>query len=270
MTSFSIFTPTYNRAHLIGGVYNSLEKQTFKNFEWIVVDDGSSDGTGELISRLSKISPFPIIYVYQENRGKHIAQNKAVEIAKGTLFLPLDSDDTIVPEALEVLWNVWEKTYDMQGEYSGIGCHCKDQNGVRIGTPWPYDGIVSNDLEMYFKYKIKGEKWGPIRTDIMRKFSNPEVKGHFFSESVIWFQIAEAYQKVYIDKCLRIYEVQADSVTTKSKKKDYNAESLILSDCFFINHYYKWYLRYKPKEAIKKPLVLVRRCVYNDIPLWGG
>lgn len=267
--SFSMFTPTYNRCKDLPGVYHSLQIQTYRNFEWVVVDDGSNDGTRELIESYMKEADFPIKYEYQENQGKHIAQNKAIDMAEGELFLPLDSDDTMVAEALEVLWTTWMGlTEEERKNYSGVGCHCKDQNGKRVGTPWPKDGIISNDIEMYFKYKIRGEKWGPIRTDIMKNFKNAEVKGHFLSENVIWFQIADRYQKIYIDKCLRIYEVHADSVTTKMKtEKDFNFESSLYSDCFYLNNYYNWYLRYSMKEAIKKPLALTRKCVRNDYPL---
>ena len=94
---FTIFTPTYNRAYCIEKVYQSLLKQTISDFEWVVIDDGSSDGTRELISSFANEGKIDIVYYYQKNQGKHVAQNYAVSIARGELFLPLDSDDIIVP-----------------------------------------------------------------------------------------------------------------------------------------------------------------------------
>ena len=98
---FTVFTPTYNRAHTLSRVYKSLADQTFKNFEWLIVDDGSTDGTKVLIEKWTEEASFPIRYFYQENQGKHIAHNLGVKKARGELFLSLDSDDTCVPEALE-------------------------------------------------------------------------------------------------------------------------------------------------------------------------
>ena len=107
MISFSVFTPTYNRAAYLPNVYRSLREQTFRNFEWIIVNDGSQDSTDEIVKNFMSENLIKIKYIIQSNRGKHIAQNRATEIAEGELFLPLDSDDTIISTALEILWNAW-------------------------------------------------------------------------------------------------------------------------------------------------------------------
>lgn len=106
---FTVFTPTYNRAHTLGRLYLSLKEQTLLDFEWIVVDDGSSDDTCSLVeSWKSESSSFPIRYFYQANRGKHVATNYAVREAFGFFFIILDSDDTCVPEALERFAYHWQ------------------------------------------------------------------------------------------------------------------------------------------------------------------
>ena len=99
---FTVFTPTFNRAYTLQGVYESLAMQTFRDFEWIIVDDGSTDNTENLISEWKKEANFVIRYYYQTNQGKHIASNKGVKEAQGELFLFLDSDDRCVPQTLEV------------------------------------------------------------------------------------------------------------------------------------------------------------------------
>lgn len=86
---FSVFTPTYNRAKDIVACYLSLCKQTFSDFEWIVIDDGSNDNTNQVMEEIMKSARFPIVYRYQENKGKHVAQNRALDLAQGELFLPL-------------------------------------------------------------------------------------------------------------------------------------------------------------------------------------
>lgn len=267
---FSVFTPTYNRAKDIVACYFSLCKQTFSDFEWIVIDDGSNDNTNQVMEEIMKSARFPIVYRYQENKDKHVAQNRALDLAQGELFLPLDSDDQIVENAMEVMWKNWERIKDKE-LYSGVGVHCMDKTGKRIGPAWPENGIVSNDLEMRFKYKITGEKWGCIRTDVMRKFPNAEVKGHFLSEGTVWYRIARRYKKVYIDECLRIYEVHEDSVSTRiTREKDYNFESFLFSTCIYINEFSDYFLKYEFKKAIKNPLVLTKKCIENDYPVLIG
>ncbi len=270
--SFTVFTPTYNREKSILDVYNSLERQTYKNFQWIVIDDGSADGTGDLIKSVIEKATFPIIYKYQDNSGKHIAQNRALDLAEGELFLPLDSDDTIVPEALEIIWNAWVSIPEEQrSEFSGIGVHCINQYGDRIGPAWPEDGMISNDLEIRFKYKITSEKWGPIRTDIMREYKNPEIKGHYFSESTVWYKIAQRYKKKYINANVRIYIQKNDSVSVKNKENtDYNFDCYIEGAKIYINDFYCWYAKYDKKGLIKKVLILSKKCADNKKPLLLG
>ena len=270
---FSVFTPVFNRGGLLSRVYDSLQKQTFKEFEWIIVNDGSTDDSDTVIKKIIENADFPITYIYLEhNSGKHVAQNRAVDVAKGEMFVPLDSDDYIIAEALEIFWNAWLSIPENERwDYSGVGVHCMDQNGNMIGTPYPQDRMVSNDLEMTFNCKIKGEKWGMIRTDIMREFKNIEVKGHFLSESTVWFRIAKKYhKKLFLQQCLRIYEVHEDSVTKQIKSYDYNIESKIVSECIYLNEFYSWYLRYQVKSAIRKPLALTYACIVNDKSILFG
>ena len=96
--TFTVFTPTYNRAATLARVYESLQRQTFTDFEWIIVDDGSTDETAELVQQWRSESSFPIRYIWQPNQGKHVAFNRGVELARGELFLPHDSDDESLAE----------------------------------------------------------------------------------------------------------------------------------------------------------------------------
>lgn len=267
--SFSIFTPVYNRGGgILERVYNSLQRQTYSDFEWIIVNDGSTDNTDLVIKDIINRANFPIKYIFLErNSGKHVAQNRAVDAARGEFFVPLDSDDYVIPETLEVFWKAWNSIPDGErSEYCGVGVHCMDLDGNMIGDPYPADRMVSNDLEMCFKYRVRGEKWGMIRTDIMREFKNIEVKGHFLSESTVWFRIAQKYpKKLFLQKCLRFYEVHDDSVTKRlANSQDYNIESTIVSECIYMNEFYDWYLRYQFKQAIRKPISLTLKSIVND------
>ena len=129
---------------------------------------------------------------------------------------------------------------------------------------------------MTFKCKIKGEKWGMIRTDIMREFKNIEVKGHFLSESTVWFRIAKKYhKKLFLQQCLRIYEVHEDSVTKQIKTNAAGIQDLLtlffFGSCFiYLNEFYSWYLRYQVKSAIRKPFALTYACIVNDKSILFG
>lgn len=99
----TIFTPTYNRAYTLGRLYDSIRRQKGCEFEWVIVDDGSIDNTEELVRQWMEqdANPFDIRYFKQENSGKHVAWNKGLHEAKGDIFLPVDSDDRLVPSALQ-------------------------------------------------------------------------------------------------------------------------------------------------------------------------
>ena len=120
----TVFTPSYNRAATLPRAYECLKKQTFKNFEWIIIDDGSHDNTKEVVESFKKENSFfDIIYIYQENQGKHVATNNAVKICRGEFFITLDSDDACTNDALETFLSEWNKIpADKQSEYYGISC----------------------------------------------------------------------------------------------------------------------------------------------------
>ncbi|MFH0789442.1 MAG: glycosyltransferase family A protein, partial [Pseudomonadota bacterium] len=193
--TFTVFTPTYNRAHTLNRVYISLQEQTFRDFEWLIVDDGSSDHTSGLIKDWQNEAAFPIRCIRQENQGKPVAFNWGVQEARGEFFLLIDSDDGFVPETLERFKYYWE---DIPGEerekFVGVTGHCMDQGGKIVGDKFPSEGLDSDSLEIRYKFKIKGEKWGFLRTDVLRKYPFPVVQNSkFIPEGIIWSAIAKKY-----------------------------------------------------------------------------
>jgi glycosyltransferase involved in cell wall biosynthesis len=215
---FTVFTPTFNRCYTLPAVYESLKAQTFTNFEWLIVDDGSIDDTQELVSGWIAESGVPIRYVYQENQGKHRAFNRGVKEARGALFLTLDSDDTCVPTALERFKYHWDSIPEEDREqFSAVTALCMNQRGDIVGNPFPHNILDSDPIEIRVKYKVTGEKWGFQRTDILSRFPFPEFPGELFiPESVVWNRIASRYKTRYINEPLRTYEVLPDSLSTAS------------------------------------------------------
>ncbi len=206
---FTVFTPTFNRSQTLARAYESLRLQTFRDFEWLVVDDGSADGTRELIEKWQTESGFPIRYIYQENQGKPAAFNRGVREAQGELFLTLDSDDACVPQALERFKYYWDGIpLTEKDKFSAVTVLCKDQNGKLVGDKFPRDVLDSDSIELFFKYNVKGEKWGFHRTDVLKQFPFPTVRNaKFVSEGVVWFAIARRFKTRFVNEMLRIYHM---------------------------------------------------------------
>lgn len=188
----TVFTPAYNRAYIIEKLYRSLQRQSFKDFEWVVVDDGSTDNTEELFARFcAEENSFSIHYVKTKNGGKHRAINRGVAMASGELFFIVDSDDHVTDDALEVIDRV-EKTIpvDEKSKFAGI---C-GQRGTDAETPMgsTFEGYYLDITSLEREQKgIFGEKAEVFYTQILKKYPFPEFEGEkFVTESVVWFAIA--------------------------------------------------------------------------------
>lgn len=213
--TFTVFTPTYNRAHTLDRVYRSLAAQTYTDFEWVIVDDGSFDGTKELVKAWRGEGRIRIRYFFQENQGKPAAYNRAIDEASGELFLVLDSDDACKVNALERFLFHWQNIGPTDKEtFSGVTCHCVDEGGRLVGTPFPAELVDSNPIEMHLRKRVRGEKWGFHRTAVLRKFPFPQFAGEkFVPEGLVWNRIAKTYKIRYINESLRIYSQGSDGMS---------------------------------------------------------
>lgn len=221
----TIFTPTYERASTLGVLYESLKKQTCKDFEWLVVDDGSTDNTKDLFNTwIDENEDFPIRYYYQENGGKHRAINFATDKAKGDLFFIVDSDDYILEEAVETIIRE-EKKIDNPGfSLAGIGFNKGlDENNI-VGETFKGESVIVSSIDRS-KYNIIGDKSEVFYTDILKKYKFPEFPGeNFITENVVWYKIAnDGYKIKWINKTIYICEY-LDGGLTK------NANSLALNN----------------------------------------
>ena len=207
---FTVFTPTYNRESTLPRVYESLKSQTFRDFEWLVVDDGSTDNTRERIAKWQTDADFSIRYIYQPNRGKPAAINRGVQEAAGELFLTLDSDDSCAPQALERLKYHWSCIPPEKRErFSAVTALCQDQYGRLSGTKFPKDVMDSDSVEMYLNRKMRGEKWGFQRTEALREFPFPSLgEQKFVPESVVWMALSRKYKTRFVNEVLRTWNIQ--------------------------------------------------------------
>lgn len=212
----TIFTPTYNRAYIIEKLYISLKNQTCQDFEWIVVDDDSTDNTEDLFKTFESIGQ-GIRYVKQEHGGKHRAINKGVKIAKGDFFFIVDSDDYLTTNAVELI-SMW--TRDLQSiddKICGVA-------GLRIspaGLSWggnpefgsaEYIDATNIDRE---KYGLLGDKAEVYSTNILKKYPFPEYDNEFFlTEAVVWDSIAiDGYKIRWYKEPIYVCEYLDDGLT---------------------------------------------------------
>lgn len=216
MKTVTIITPTYNRAELLKNLYQSLEQQNNKDFEWLIVDDGSTDRTKEAVEEITDNASFHINYIWKENGGKHTALNVGIKTIHTELTMIVDSDDQLLPNAVDEICKVHHKysSFDKIGVYSFLKCYSN-------GKP-----IVSLDKEefvdSYVKYRIKENRPGDMaevfKTCVLREFPFPEFQGEkFLSEDVVWIQIGLKYQYVFINKPIYQCEYLEGGLTSNDK-----------------------------------------------------
>jgi len=261
---FTIFTPVFNGEKHIHRVFESIVGQTFKNFEWIIINDGSTDNTSGLIQSFIDQHPeIEITFFEQENSGKHISWNKAVKIARGVLFIPADADDFFFPDTLSFFFETWNKIPPKeQLTLSGINVLCLDNDTENIvGTPFPSDGMKTNNVELEFGYNLKGEKWGCIRTDILKTRPFPIVKGTHFPESYLWFYFSKRYQVLCYNKPLRRYYTTDTGIIQNDLKETQNPVQYRVKIKYYswlIANFGIYMLMHSPENFIKSIKILIK------------
>jgi len=219
---FTIFIPTYNRADLLPRAFRSIERQGFKDFEVLIVDDGSTDNTREVVYQWKSRVGFPVRYFRQENLGKPAAYNSALEKLRGFFTVVLDSDDILAPGALEILKNYWDDIPDDQKpHFAGVEGLCSYLDDTRIsGKRFPEDVMDRNFLEMQYRYGIWGDKKGAARTEILRQYPFPIFPNEKdMRESVIWNRMAHLYKFRYINQVIQKIEQLPDGLTANAFRR---------------------------------------------------
>lgn len=213
----TIFTPTYNRAHTLTRTYASLMQQNSSDFEWLIVDDGSTDNTEQLVKKWIEEANFPIQYHKQRNGGKHRATNHALMYAKGELFFCVDSDDFLPPDAVINISHFWNE--NKSNKISGILAKKQDIHGKELGDVLP-DGVTQcSAYELDTKYHSKGERALIYRTDLLRRFPAPEYDGELFlTECVIYDAIDMQYDMLLLNRNLTICEYQESGLSSSVYK----------------------------------------------------
>lgn len=212
----SVITPTYNRAHLLERCYHSLCEQDFEEFEWIVVDDGSSDNTRETVQSFFNENLISIRYIYQSNSGKHIAHNRGVEVANGELSVCLDSDDYFPPNALKRAWKLWSS---VRKENIGIIGKRGDSEGKAICSDFPKGVTGCSMYDLNNKYHFCGDTVLFIYTKLLKENMFPAFSGEkFIPETALYYKLDEKGTMFIADEIMYIGEYQEDGLTKKYHK----------------------------------------------------
>jgi len=270
---FSILTPTWNRASYLQRVYDGLAAQTLQSFEWIIADDGSSDGTGSVVKCLGEQSSFRLMYIRADRHvGKIRMDNAAVRQARGQFILWCDSDDWLLPDALHRLWETWNSIpADRREDYVGITALAATDKGA-IANPFPdvvFKDVSWNDLaEVHY---VSTDMLYCARADALKAHPFPEVD-MVIPESVVWTAIGHRIARL-IPEILQMKEYHAIHALSFSGNLSYNrgrAYALAATESNLKSY------RRSPKVRAWRLITYIRYCLHGDVTLgqakklWGG
>ena len=220
MATLTVFTPTYNRAYVLKQCYDSLCRQTCKDFVWLIVDDGSSDNTKEIVDEwIAQDNGFEIRYVYKENGGMHTGHNKAYELIDTELNVCIDSDDYMPDDAVELIVDFWNENRD--SSYSGIIALDVYKNGQVIGKELP--DKKSTTLSGYYQNGGQGDKKLIYRTEVINKYpAYPEFEGEKFVPLDYKYLLADQdYELLIMNKPVCVVEYMEDGSSRNMLRQYY-------------------------------------------------
>lgn len=261
--TISVVTPIYNRCSTIKRTIESLKNQTFKDFEYILVDDGSTDDLDSILLPIIEKLQFPVLYLKKENGGVHTARNIAISRARGKYTVFLDSDDELKKNAFGKFLEAWSeipKSSDMP--YREVVAQCEDQNGLRVGDTFPEnindlpwkDAIVACD-------KTRGEHVAMLLTQTLKDNPWPEPDGiKLVTEDIVWKKLEKEYRSYYINDTLRIYHTNTEGSYSNSKKSLQYCRNVQWNTGYYLD---RWDIYKSSKNNIFKQVLLYE--VFTDI-----
>jgi len=251
MKQLTVLTPTYNRAELLELLYNSLCNQSCYEFDWLVVDDGSTDNTKIIVEQWRQKSPFEISLISKENGGKHTALNAGIKSIQTELTFIVDSDDILTPNAVEIILRYQDKYKDFTGicGYSFLRIF---PDGNVNGKEFPKNEWVTSLIEARINNNdANADKAEVYYTRVLKEYPFPEYPGEkFLGEDIVWVKMAKKYNMVHINEKIYIGNYLEEGLT--SNRRIHNilspvgcmnrAKEYLMSDVKF---------RYKTKNMIQ-------------------
>lgn len=217
----TVFTPAYNRAYTLPRTYESMKQQRNTNFIWLIVDDGSSDNTAELVRQWqAEENDFEIRYIYKENGGMHTAHNTAYSMIDTELNTCVDSDDALAPDAVQIIFDAWQKVNDRG--YAGLLALDSEFGGKLIGRGFP-EGLTETTLGDYYRNGGSGDKKLILRTDVVRQYPPyPTFEGErFVPLGSLYTMIDKDYKLSVLDEVVCLVEYMPDSSTNNMIRQYY-------------------------------------------------
>lgn len=217
----TVFTPAYNRAYTLPRTYESMKSQRNTDFIWLVVDDGSSDNTAELVRQWqSEKNGFEIQYVHKENGGMHTVHNTAYELIDTELNTCVDSDDALAPDAVQIIYDAWQKVKDKG--YAGLLGLDAEFGGKLIGKGFP-EGLTETTLYGYYRNGGFGDKKLILRTDVVRQYPPyPTYEGErFVPLGSLYHMIDHDYLLSVLDAVVCLVEYMPDGSTHNMVRQYY-------------------------------------------------
>lgn len=269
---FTVFTPVFNCEKSIKNVHESLINQTFKDFEWLIINDASTDRTNDVILDILKESPLNINYVNNKiNKHKMSCFIQSINLAKGEFLLTFDGDDECYPHALETFNKEYEIISDeLKPKVAAVTGLCVDQFGNLIGNLFPEDPFYCNTFEAEITKKIMGEKWGFTKTDVLKNINiNPNMLEHgYIPEGIIWNTVARSgFLTKCINKKLRIYNIGIKDSITNTPMTAKSAWGTVLFGLYKFRWLFKKYFFKSPVYFMKVLYVTIRSTRYLDYSL---
>ncbi|MFZ1527340.1 MAG: glycosyltransferase family 2 protein [Ferruginibacter sp.] len=248
---FSVFTPCYNSSKTLEACFECLKWQTYKNFEWILVDDCSPDGgkTRELIKKISREAPFTVkYYFFEENHFGARSMHKACEIAAGEYLFLLDHDDIFTGNALERV--AWYIANYCNGEVVAVRPRCVSEKGLLLGPSYRKKIFISTEGEMRYNEGMMAELMTAGRTEVMKEAAAHMQPGYTYA--FLMAKISEKYKMVYPDEALRIYDMSVPTSFSNNRSVNTRFPQAKVDQYFYLWQSYSAYVHKNLLQTLRE------------------
>lgn len=256
----TVITSVYNRRELLLRAMQSVDNQSFKNIEYIVVNNGSSVNIDDVVEDFIKQATIPVMYIKRSSgSGPHTGKNSAIRRARGKYLSMLDSDDEFLPNAMQVFVNYWEKLpVENRNEYREVVAQCIDENGKRVGEPFPekLNNCSKNEARRIWDRKgLHVEHTNMHVTKLLKNNLFPEPDGVTFvvDSTAIWSKLSHQYKSYFVNDCLKIYYMNSSDSITNVDIKNVTVQhciNMLWADKYTLNHWDEY--DYSRTERIKR------------------
>lgn len=235
---FTVFTATYNRCEKLKNLYNNLKEQTFKDFEWVIVNDGSIDDTDSVVKSFIEEHLLDIQYINKSNGGKHTAWSAATPLFQGRYVITADDDDPIFNNMLDIFdknWSILEKQ-DNYDNYWEIKARCLRENGNLVGKELQHNPFDSDYITFSYKLKLSCEMVGCRKVEVLQREAAVPIKFPYmdkasnFDEQIRWSRAARKYKTRFISDVVRIYMTTENSLCNNTLNRCLNGDERIIAN----------------------------------------